>query len=141
MKTASWFTPLPDDHQRIGISRGTPRRQPAGFRIYRRLAPGPWFSSVDELEYIRRYQTEILDRLDPRVVTGELADMAGDRVPVLLCFERPGTGSWCHRALVAAWLGDALGLVVPEVGFEALPQQEHPLLPPSMRALLVQKRG
>jgi hypothetical protein len=40
VKTASWFTKLPDDHQRIGISRSTPRRMPAGYRIYRKLAPG-----------------------------------------------------------------------------------------------------
>jgi hypothetical protein len=102
-------------------------------RIYRRVAPGPWFNSVDEAEYIRRYRTEILDRLDPRAVAGELAELAGDRVPVLLCFERPASDQWCHRSLVAAWLGDALGLIVPEFGFETLRQQEHPLMPPSMR--------
>jgi hypothetical protein len=35
--------------------------------------------------------------------------------------------------VISAWLGDALGLVVPEFGFEDMPQDQHPLLPPSMR--------
>lgn len=46
IKTASWATKLPDDHLRVGISRGTPRRLPAGYRVFRSLAPGPWFNSV-----------------------------------------------------------------------------------------------
>lgn len=43
IKTVSWFAPLADDHIRVGISRGTPRRFPAGFRTYRKLReiPGP----------------------------------------------------------------------------------------------------
>ena len=32
VKTTGWYTLLPDDHLRIGISRGVPRRFPAGFR-------------------------------------------------------------------------------------------------------------
>lgn len=30
--TASWFTPLPTGHLRVGISRGVPRGLPAGYR-------------------------------------------------------------------------------------------------------------
>ena len=128
IKTASWFTPLPTDHQRIGISRGQPRGQAAGFRMYRRLAPGPWFNSVDPVEYARLYRAEILAPLDPRAVAAGLADMAGSRVAVLLCFERPDdAGAWCHRALAAAWLAESLGIAVPEFGFESLPQDQHPL--------------
>jgi hypothetical protein len=40
---------------------------------------------------------------------------------------RIGPGQWDHRAIAAQWLADALGLQVPEVGFEAAPV--HPLLP------------
>lgn len=39
-----------------------------------------------------------------------------------------GPGQWGHRAIAAQWLADALGILVPEVGFEAVPV--HPLLPP-----------
>jgi hypothetical protein len=136
MKTASWFTKLPDDHKRIGISRGTPRRLPAGYRIYRALAPGPWFNSVGIDEYYHLCRTEILGPLDPRAVADDLQRLAGGLVPVILCFERPGTGDLCHRAMAAEWLAEALGFVVPEVGFEALPQHEHPLMPPLLRRVI-----
>ena len=137
IKTGPWSGKFPDDHLRIGISRGVPRRGlTAGFRVYRKLAPGPWFNSVGVEEYRRRYFSEILGPLDPKAVAAELVEMAAGKVPVLLCFERPNTGKWCHRALAAQWLSEALGQVVPEFGFEALPQHEHPLMPPSPRTLL-----
>ena len=135
IKTASWFTRLPDGHARIGISRGTPRRTPAGYRIYRALAPGPWFNSVGMDEYAHRYRTEILAPLDPRAVTDDLLRLGAGLLPVILCYERAGSGRWCHRALVAEWLSEALGCMVPEIGFEDLPQHEHPLMPPQLRHL------
>lgn len=133
MKTASWFTQLPEDHMRIGISRGAPRRMAAGYRIYKSLAPGAWFNSVGVAEYYHRYRTEILGPLNPRTVAEDLHRLAGGKVPVILCYERPGTTDWCHRAMAAEWLAEALGSVVPELGFEALPQHEHPLMPAQLR--------
>lgn len=75
------------------------------------------------------FKAEILAPLDPRVVAVELLEMAPGRIPPLLCFERPNGKDWCHRALVASWLSEALGRPVPEVGFETLAQQDHPLMP------------
>jgi hypothetical protein len=129
IKTASWFTPLPDDHVRIGISRGTPRYMQAGDRQFRRLAPGPWFNNVNTAEYIRRYSSEILAQLDPQQTADQLLELAGGKVPVLVCFERIGSGHWCHRALAASWLAEGLGKPVPELGHEELKQDRHPLLP------------
>jgi hypothetical protein len=133
MFTASWFQKLPPDHIKIGISRGTPRGIGAGYRVYRKLAPGPWFRSVDMFEYRRRYYDEILRPLDRKRVITELLELAGDRIPVLCCFERAGGPSWCHRALAAEWLAEGLGHSVPEYGFENVPQQGHPLLPAELR--------
>lgn len=133
IRTASWFTPLPADHVRIGISRGVPRRMPEGYRVYRRLAPGPWFNRVGVAEYVERYRAEVLAPLDAHSVAALLRAMAPGGVAVLLCYERPGRGDWCHRALAAQWLADALGGPVPEVGFEHLPQHLHPLLPEQIR--------
>jgi len=133
MKTAFWSTQLPTDHIRIGISRGVPRRTPAGYRVYRTLAPGPWFNSVGPDEYYHRYRTEILAPLDPKIVADDLQRLAGGAIPVMLCFERPGTGQWCHRAMAAEWLAEALGTPIPEFGYENLPQHEHPLLPAQLR--------
>ena len=131
IKTGSWFARYPADHLIVGISRGTPRNLAPGHRMYPKLQPGPWFNSVSVEEYRRRYQAEVLDKLDPKAVAAELAALAGGRVPVLCCFERPHTGQWCHRALAAAWLAEALGEPVPEFGFEGLAQAEHPLRPPA----------
>jgi hypothetical protein len=136
IKTASWATKLPDDHLRIGISRGVPRRLPAGYRVFRSLAPGPWFNSVGIEEYYRLYRTEILGPLDPRLIADALLALGNGRVPVLLCYEQPDRGQWCHRAMAAEWLAEVLGATVPEFGYESLPQHEHPLMPPQLRRRL-----
>jgi hypothetical protein len=133
IKTASWFTPLPDDHARIGISRGVPRLMLPGYRADKRLAPGSWFNSVSPSEYYRLYRAEILGPLNPRAVASELIEMANGRIPTLLCFEKPGGTEWCHRAMCAEWLAEALGRVVPEYAHEGLPQHEHPLMPLELR--------
>jgi hypothetical protein len=129
LKTGSLFGPLPDNHVRIGISRGVPRRMPAGFRRYPRLNPGPWFNSVDADEYDRLYAAEVLARLDPHRVRDELLRLADGRVPVLCCFER-GPPATCHRALVAEWFEKA-GITCRELGHEE--RAEHPLMMPLAR--------
>ncbi len=76
--TASWSTPLPDDHIRISISRGTPRGMPAGFRRYPRLASGPWCRNGPPAdEWAARYRIEVLD---PHRVRDDLLLLAGDRL-------------------------------------------------------------
>jgi hypothetical protein len=130
IKTASWFTRLPFGHVMVGISRGLPRgRRPFVYHRYPALNPGVWFNKVPLEEYLCRYQA-ILDQLDPHQVAADLQVLAHGGTPVLLCFEQPGRGLWCHRALVASWLAAATGEPVPEVGYEHLPQDQHPLLPP-----------
>jgi hypothetical protein len=135
MVTSSWWTPLTDEYARIGISRGTPRGQ-SGYRMYRKLAPGSWFASVSQEEYCRQYST-ILEGLDPELVLYELIDLAGGRVPALLCFERPPPEPrWCHRGLVSAWFANRLGLCVPEYRHETLGYGwSHPKMPPQMSGL------
>jgi hypothetical protein len=132
--TSSWFTNLPDVYGRIGISRGAPRGQ-SGFRMYRALAPGPWFRSVSPEEYRALYM-EQLGRLDARQVLDDLITLAAGRIPALLCFEKPPPDPhWCHRGLVSAWFSDALELKMCEFGHEASGcGWEHPKLPVSLRS-------
>jgi hypothetical protein len=130
--TSSWFTQLdPVRYARIGISRGVPRGQ-SGYRRYPKLNPGPWFNSVANDDYRRRYYDEILNPLDPGRVVAELHAMANNLTPVLLCWEPPTAGlPWCHRALVSEWLFDTLGLKIFEVGKEAFGcGHTHPKLAP-----------
>ena len=117
--TASWFTPLPDTIQRIGISRGVPRagKGGRGYRIMRELAPGPWFLSASPSEYVQRYYDEILAPLDAKTVRNRLLALSEGRDVALLCFEKVPfkmSSNWCHRKLAASWLEQALGDEVPE---------------------------
>jgi hypothetical protein len=133
IKTGCWFTDLPTGHTRIGISRGVPLGITAGYRVYRVLAPGRWFNSVGVEEYYHLYRTKILGPLDPRIIASHLVDLARGGIPVMLGYERPGGFDLCHRAIAGAWLAEALGHPVPEVGFEHLAQQGHPLMPAEFR--------
>jgi hypothetical protein len=132
--TSSWFVPRATDCLIIGISRGTPRGQKAGYRRYPKLSPGPWFRSIDPQEFCSRYFEEVLAQLDPATVVAELTAMAGQRKAVLVCYEPPPPDErWCHRALVSAWLWSTLGLAVPELGCECEGVGwQHPKLHPSL---------
>ena len=115
MKTASFFEF--SGLGRISIARFPPRGTPAGFRVYRALAPGPWFKSVDQAEYRRRYGAQ-LAALDPQSVWDTLHSLSAGAEPVLLCWERKADlaagRTFCHRRIVAAWLEAELGVVVDE---------------------------
>ncbi len=132
--TSSWFVDLPDNVARIGISRGTPRGQ-RGYKMYRALAPGPWFRSVDYDTYQRRY-FRMLQEHDATHVLDDLETLADGRDAAMLCFEPPQPGpKWCHRALVSVWFYEQCGLAVPEYGLEDEGfGWAHPKLPPEVRA-------
>lgn len=110
MKTASFFTTPMEG--RISIARLAPRRHPAGYRIFSKLAPGKWFNSVDEETYRLLFADEILANLDPQATWDALHVLAAGQEPILLCWEKPG--EFCHRRLVAAWFEEKLGVIVPE---------------------------
>jgi hypothetical protein len=114
MKTSSFRTCRGPG--RISIARGA-RGVAIGFRVYRPLAPGPWFRSVGYDEYCRLY-AEILAKLDPQQTWDELHALAAPHEPILLCWEVPPfvvPANWCHRRLAADWLEQALGVEVPEL--------------------------
>lgn len=135
IRTSSWYAALPVGHLRIGISRGTPRGLPAGYRRYPKLSPGKWFNSVTPTDYERLYAEEVLRKLDPRRVVDELVQIADGQVPVLVCYEKPDTPvevDWCHRGLVSVWLHETIGLEVRELGRETCGSGfSHPKLHPS----------
>ena len=114
MKTASFFTYTGPG--RVSIARVAPRSAAAGFRIYKPLAPGPWFNSVSRQEYERLYAAQLAE-LNPRVVVDALQKLAGEHEPVLLCYAKPPftETNWCHRRLVASWLQRELQSEVPEL--------------------------
>lgn len=123
MKTASFRTYTGPG--RISIARFAPRGTPAGYRIYKPLAPGPWFNSVSKAEYERRYFAQ-LKEFDARLVWLQLHELVGGmgeeatfREPVLMCYEDPSDvlagKTYCHRHMVAKWFVDELGIIVAEM--------------------------
>jgi hypothetical protein len=115
VKTASFRTYTGPG--RIGIARWAPRWTPAGYRVFSALAPGRWFNSVDQATYRRRYEREILGRLDPQQTWDQLHELAAGAEPVLLCWEQPPftESNFCHRRMVATWFRRELGEVVDEL--------------------------
>lgn len=134
--TGSWRAVIdPGKFASISISRSAPRGR-GGFRRYAALLPGTWFRDPMPAEtWAARYNEEILGRLDPAKVVGDLADLASGKPAVLLCWEAPPPDqAWCHRALVSRWLQEQLGLDVPELGHEHLGCGcRHPKLPVVLR--------
>ncbi len=118
MKTASFFAYTGPG--RVSIARWAPRNTPAGFRIYKPLAPRKDMMKMSIEQYTEIYVGEILAALDPKTVVDDLHELAGGAEPVLLCWERqPDLASgktFCHRRMVAEWLSETLGLDVPELG-------------------------
>ena len=115
---------------RISIARFAPRGHPAGYPVYSKLAPGPWFNKVSIDEYCRLYG-QILAGRDPQRTYDELVALTAPAEPVLLCYEVPpfsapqpipqaglttiGRQNWCHRRLVAVWFQETLGIEVAEL--------------------------
>ena len=114
MKTASFFSYFGPG--RISIARFAPRNTPAGFKVYKPLAPGPWFNSVSEEIYRELYFAQLAE-LDAGAAMGELLHLACEHEPVLLCYERPPftASNWCHRRMVSEWFKKELGIDVPEM--------------------------
>lgn len=133
--TSSWFTNLPPEIQKIGVSRGTPRGYPAGFRKMPELAPGSWFNSTSVPQYKQLF-FEGLAKLNPRQTVAKMEDLSAGRDCALLCYEAPTKDAdWCHRGYISAWLKDTLGLDVFEYGLQDRGSGwRHPKIPLQYRA-------
>ncbi len=107
----------------IGISRGTPRWNPGfRYRVLRSLAPGDeaW-SAGDRQGYEAAYIRQ-LEEIGAAAILSDLEHIAGDRSAVLLCWERPGD-EFCHRWLLARYIEQEAGIVVPELQPRMLPRR------------------
>ena len=71
--------------------------------------------SLDYDTYSKQYE-EILNNLDAKVVREELFDLAGGKVPALLCYEAPPftTENFCHRHHVSRWMYMEGGVMMVE---------------------------
>lgn len=112
----------------VGISRMTPwfiTRYPFFYQL-KEFAPSEDILKLrdDPIEYTKRYEKEVLAKLDPMKVFEKLSNLARkantDKV-ILLCYEAPD--KFCHRHLVAEWLMKKFGMRIEEFGVsKAMPQ-------------------
>jgi Protein of unknown function, DUF488 len=111
--TSSYSRFRPEWGVPVGITVALPRWFAHGVEVWQTPAPFGLLDVTDEGEFRRRYRHR-LHRLTPKVL-GELRDLVETYAPaplVLLCYEPPG--AWCHRVLLAEWLQEKTGLLVPE---------------------------
>lgn len=96
-----------NDPNAVAISQGIPRWYKG--RRYMKLAPS-WdlIKIKDQNIYRRLYYEEVLSKLDPHQVYEDL----GGPDAIMLCWESPG--KFCHRRIVAEWMGNALGITIDE---------------------------
>jgi len=115
----------------ISIARGQPRfgRRPVS---YTQLAPHRQMLKLPREQYVAQFD-EILAGLNPLEVARDLVDLAAreNADPIMLCWESPNV--FCHRRMVAEWLENELGIMVPEISLtreETLAASEMPDKPP-----------
>src|SRR6266568_5956197 len=109
MITTSNFAKSAKRPDAVAISQGVPRFY-RGKRYMALAPPRPLLKAKDPELFDREYRKQ-LATLDPRQVAEELGPDA-----ILLCWESFNVR--CHRRLVAEWLEEKLGIVVPELGHE-----------------------
>jgi hypothetical protein len=109
MITTSNFAKSAKHPDAVAISQGVPRFYRG--KRYMPLAPHRWLLKAKDPELFDREYRKLLDALDAKQVVEELGPDA-----ILLCWESFNVR--CHRRLVAEWLEQKLGIVVPELGHE-----------------------
>ena len=67
---------------------------------YIKLAPPYAIIKMEGEAFIKRYYSDVLDRLDPHKVVEEIDAISHN--PILLCYEKPE--DLCHRQIVRDWL-------------------------------------
>ena len=100
-KVAPWF--LPKDVVLNSLSELAPTKEILALKD-------------NPVEYEKRYRAEILSNLTCSRIYQRLAGIANKMhigKIVLLCYESPN--KFCHRHIVAKWLGDFLGKNISEV--------------------------
>ena len=98
---------FPPNFEPICIARWRPKWYHG--KDFSALAPSAsllrWWRASDknkqcEASFSEMYTTEVLQWLNPHATARRIKQIAGDKSPVLICFEKEG---FCHRHLVARW--------------------------------------
>lgn len=97
---------FPDNFEPINIARWKPQWYKG--KSFIALAPSDmllrWWRTCEQNEEDKKRYKQIymqgLSNYNAKVTARCIREMAGDKIPVLLCFEKSG---FCHRHLVREW--------------------------------------
>lgn len=103
----------------ISISTSLPKFPTKANIIYERLTPSAVmglrnkyaFRDMSEEEYLDRFLNG-LERMSASEIWEELKALSGNKTPCIVCFEK--WDKFCHRHIVADWLGTKLDLKFDE---------------------------
>jgi hypothetical protein len=120
MITTSNFAKSGKHPDAVAISQGVPRFYQE--KRYLPLAPPRWLLKTKDPELFDLEYRKQLDSLNAKQVVEDLGPNA-----IILCWESFNVR--CHRRLVAEWLEERLGIIVPELEHEraeSLPFNQQP---------------
>lgn len=98
---------FPNNFEPICIARWKPKWYNG--KVLLALAPPEqllrWWRASDKNEasrerYVRWYKQSVLNGYDPRAIERIIKYITGDKIPVLVCFEKEG---FCHRHIISKW--------------------------------------
>jgi Protein of unknown function, DUF488 len=123
--TSHWRSPLLEDADAVivSISRGQPRwRLPFRYRRLPELAPNDaTWAQKDEEAFECSYLDQLASLGAERIVA-DLERIAAGRPVILLCWER-SQEEFCHRSILARFIEQEAGIVVPELQPGMLPRR------------------
>jgi len=108
---------IPREILPVSIARFPPRWFHGG--EMKNLAPGEkllWKAKqgkISEEEYTRQYMAQITALFDPQALYVTLEYSFGGKDIALICFEKKG--EFCHRRLLAEWMGENLNIRIEEL--------------------------
>lgn len=82
----------------VSISRWDPKYAEVDMRL---PALAPTSKMLKDGYSWEEYEDKILSKLEPHLVAKYLKNKAGDKTPVILCWEKDD--SHCHRSVVSKW--------------------------------------
>lgn len=109
--TAHWGitkTLMKQGYDIVGVSRGCPKSITPSF-VLNEVAPTWAMMKMDAPAYNNAY-SKMLGRLNPQHIYDLLPEKTA-----LMCYEKHP--KWCHRRMLAEWLEDGNGIIIPEFGF------------------------
>ena len=109
---ANWRQYPTTEYQSIGIVR----KVPDYFHYFNipKLAPPKKMARYLEDTMRIAYREYLDNELSAKRVCIEIAQLCGDKIPVLLCYERPH--EFCHRHILREWLTETHGVNITELG-------------------------